>query len=160
MAPYLTRRAPLHRPLEGVGGERNSWHGRSRCLPLCPLGGGWWGHRSLCRSGSCGPHHGGPEAVPGSPAEAERQPGAPPPPTPASSTSPRRADTQPTAAPTGVPLVVSSAAGHPRGQPERPPRVRASGRRGASYRSGRPLQRELSGGASDQQEPQTDRERE
>src|SRR5207247_3406913 len=52
--------------------------------------------------------------MPGSPAEAERQPGAE-----GARRSlragRRRADTQPTAAQTGVPLVVSSAAGHPRG---------------------------------------------
>jgi len=58
-ATFLTRSAPPQSPLEGVGGERNQWHGRSRCLPLCPLGGGWWGHRSLCRSGSCVPTTGG-----------------------------------------------------------------------------------------------------
>ena len=46
-----------------MGGDKNQWHGRSRCLPPCPLGGGWWGHRSLCRSGSCVPTTGGPEAV-------------------------------------------------------------------------------------------------
>ncbi len=46
-------------PWRGRGGERNQWHGRSRCLPPCPLGGGWWGHRSLCRSGSCVPTTGG-----------------------------------------------------------------------------------------------------
>ncbi len=51
-----------------MGGDGNPWHGRSRCPPLCPLGGGWWGHRSLCRSGSCVPTTGGRNQWPGSPA--------------------------------------------------------------------------------------------
>ena len=68
-APHLTRRAPPQSPPRGgLGGDGNPWHGRSRCPPPCPLGGGWWGHRSLCRSGSCVPTTGGRNQWPGSPA--------------------------------------------------------------------------------------------
>ena len=55
----------------GTGGAQ-----RSRCLPLCPLGGGWWGHRSLCRSGSCVPTTGGRKQSPGSPASSGGSPAA------------------------------------------------------------------------------------